>query len=125
MCEFSLQRINCGQATSVMSSDMANGFDEINIRLAYGMRCIGKCNSAAKTFCAIMNLPPPAKVERCNDILLSILIRVSSESMRNAVEDSVKNNNSNMDITAYFDGNWQKRGHTSLNGVVICYISRD
>ncbi|GFT72192.1 hypothetical protein NPIL_68801 [Nephila pilipes] len=35
-----LQCIYCGQATSAMSSDMTNGFDDINIRLAYGMRCI-------------------------------------------------------------------------------------
>ncbi|GFW73759.1 polynucleotide 5'-hydroxyl-kinase NOL9 [Trichonephila clavipes] len=27
-------------------------------------------------------------------------------------------NNSSRDITAAFDGSWQKRGHTSLNGVV-------
>ncbi|GFS80951.1 uncharacterized protein NPIL_62581 [Nephila pilipes] len=114
-----LQCIYCGQATSAMSSDMTNGFDDINIRLAYGMHCIGKGNSAAKTFCAVMNLPPPpAKFERYNDILLHSLIKVSRESMRNAVEDTVKNNNSNRDITAAFDGSWQKRGHTSLNGVV-------
>ncbi|GFU31892.1 uncharacterized protein NPIL_694341 [Nephila pilipes] len=112
-----LQCIYCGQATSAMSSDMTNGFDDINIRLAYGMRCIGKGNSAAKTFCAVMNLPPPpAKFERYNDILLRSLIKVSRESMKNAVEDTVKNNN--RDITAAFDGSWQKRGHTSLNGVV-------
>ncbi|GFT86935.1 uncharacterized protein NPIL_283961, partial [Nephila pilipes] len=114
-----LQCIYCGQATSAISSDMTNGFDDINIRLAYGMRCIGKGNSAAKTFCAIINLPPPpAKFERYNDILLRSLIKVSNESMRNAVEDTVKKNNSNRDITAAFDGSWQKRGHTSLNGVV-------
>ncbi|GFS69591.1 uncharacterized protein NPIL_102801 [Nephila pilipes] len=102
-----------------MSSDMKNGFDDINIRLAYGMRCIGKGNSAAKTFCAVMNLPPPpAKFEHYNDTLLRSLMKVSSESMRNAVEDTVKNNNSNRDITAAFDGSWQKCGHTSLNGVV-------
>ncbi|GFT72193.1 uncharacterized protein NPIL_68811 [Nephila pilipes] len=66
-----------------------------------------------------MNLgPPPAKFERYNDILLRSLIKVSRESMRNAVEDTVKNNNSNRDITAAFDGSWQKRGLTSLNGVV-------
>ncbi|GFT35810.1 uncharacterized protein NPIL_422681 [Nephila pilipes] len=106
-----------------MSSDKTNGFDDINIRLAYGMRYIGKGNSTAKTFCAVMNLPPPpSKFKRYNDILLRSLIKVSSESMRNAVEDTVKNNNSNRDITAAFDGSWQKRGHTSLNGVVsaIC-----
>ncbi|GFS73137.1 uncharacterized protein NPIL_693731, partial [Nephila pilipes] len=107
-----LQCIYCGQATNTMSSDMTNGFDDINIRLAYGMCCIGKGNSA------VMNLPPPpAKFERYNDILLRSLIKVSSESMRNAVEDTVKNN-SNRDITTAFAGSWQKRGHTSLNGVV-------
>ena len=29
-----------------------------------------------------------------------------------------------MDIDAFFDGTWQKRGHTSLNGIVTA-ISRD
>ncbi|GFT93838.1 hypothetical protein NPIL_576111, partial [Nephila pilipes] len=60
-----LQCIYCGQANNAMSSDMTNGFDDINIRLAYGKHCIGKGNSAVKKFCAIMNLPPPsAKCER-------------------------------------------------------------
>ncbi|GFT78596.1 uncharacterized protein NPIL_625271 [Nephila pilipes] len=91
-----LQCIYCGQATSEMSSDMTNEFDDINIRLAYGMRCIGKGNSEAMTFCGIMNLPPPpAKFERYNDILLRRLIKVSSESIRNAVEYTVKNNKNN------------------------------
>ncbi|GFS75513.1 hypothetical protein NPIL_478781 [Nephila pilipes] len=66
-----LQCIYCGQATCAMSSDMTNGFDDINIRLAFGMLCIRKDNSAAKTFCVVMNLPPPpAKFERYNNILL-------------------------------------------------------
>ncbi|GFU38652.1 uncharacterized protein NPIL_120921, partial [Nephila pilipes] len=91
-----LQSIYCGQAISEMSSDMKNGFDDINIRLVYGMRCIGKGNSAAMTFWAIMNLPPPlAKFERYNDILLRRLKEVSSESIKNAVEDIVKNNKNN------------------------------
>ncbi|GFS28392.1 uncharacterized protein NPIL_650401, partial [Nephila pilipes] len=110
-----LQCIYCGQATSAMPSDMTNR----NIRLAYGMRCLGKVNSASKTSCAIMNLPPPpAKFERYNDVLLRSLIRVRNDSMRNAVEETDKNNNSYRDITAAFDGSWQKSGHTSLNGVV-------
>ncbi|GFU62936.1 uncharacterized protein NPIL_584011 [Nephila pilipes] len=116
-----LQCIYCGQATSSMSSDMTNGFDDINIRLAYGMRCIGKGNSAAKTFCAVMNLPPPpAKFERYNDILLRSLIKVSSESMRNNVEDTVKNNNSNRDITAAFDGH----SYTWFGGAMLGYSAR-
>ncbi|GFU44588.1 uncharacterized protein NPIL_472501 [Nephila pilipes] len=85
-----LKRIYCGHATSAMSSDKSNGFDDINIRLAYGMRCIGKSNRAEKTFCAIKNLPlPPAKFERYNDVLLTF-----------------NNNNSKRDITEAFDDSW-------------------
>ncbi|GFU48182.1 uncharacterized protein NPIL_85901 [Nephila pilipes] len=113
-----LQCIYCGQATRAMSSNMSNGFDDINIRLAYGMRYIRKGNSAAKIFCAIMNLPPPpAKFEHYNDVLLRNLLKVRNESMKNVVEETV-NINSNRDITAAFHSSWQKRGYTSLNGVV-------
>ncbi|GFW54132.1 uncharacterized protein TNCV_4372061 [Trichonephila clavipes] len=79
----------------------------------------GKGSSAAKTFCAVMNLPPPpAKFHRYNGILLESLSKVSDASMKKTVEETVEMNNSNRDITAAFDGSWQKRGHTSLNGVV-------
>ncbi|GFV30924.1 uncharacterized protein TNCV_4013581 [Trichonephila clavipes] len=92
---------------------------DINVRLAYGLRCIGKGNSAAKTFCAVMNLPPPpAKFQRYNGILLESLSKFSNASMKRAVEETVEINNSNRYITSAFDGSWQKRGHTSLNGVV-------
>ncbi|GFX63691.1 uncharacterized protein TNCV_2183201 [Trichonephila clavipes] len=78
-----------------------------------------KGSSAAKTFCAVMNLPPPlAKFQRYNGILLESLSKVSDASMKKAVEETIKMNNSNRDITAAFDGSWQKRGHASLNGVV-------
>ncbi|GFS60157.1 hypothetical protein TNCV_2826751 [Trichonephila clavipes] len=35
---------------------------EVNTRLVYAMRCIGKGAEAARMFCGIMNLPPPDKV---------------------------------------------------------------
>ncbi|GFY03829.1 uncharacterized protein TNCV_1196091 [Trichonephila clavipes] len=38
--------------------------------------------------------------------------------MKKAVEEKVEMNNSNRDITAAFDGSWQKRDHASLNGVI-------
>ncbi|GFX61561.1 uncharacterized protein TNCV_2745361 [Trichonephila clavipes] len=102
-----------------MTSNSTNGVYDINVRLAYGLRCIGKGSSAAKTFCAVMNLPPPpAKFERYNGILLESLSKVSDASMKKAVEETVEMNNGNRDITAAFDGSWKKRGHTSLNGVV-------
>ncbi|GFT60636.1 uncharacterized protein TNCV_1789251 [Trichonephila clavipes] len=102
-----------------MSSNSTNGVYDINVILTYGLRCIGKGSSAAKTICAAMNLPPPpAKFQRYNGILLESLSKVSDASMKKAVEETVEMNNNNRDITAAFDGSWQKRGHTSLNGVV-------
>ncbi|GFX38380.1 uncharacterized protein TNCV_2343561 [Trichonephila clavipes] len=54
-----------------MSSNSINGVYDINVRLAYGLRCIGKGSIPAKAFCAVMNLPPPpAKFQRYNGILL-------------------------------------------------------
>ncbi|GFT20935.1 uncharacterized protein TNCV_3130891 [Trichonephila clavipes] len=92
-----------------MSSNSTNGVYDINIRLAYGLRCIGKGSSAAETFCAVMNLPPPpAKFQRYNGIVLESLSKVSDASMKKAVEETVEINNSNRDITAAFDGSWQK-----------------
>ncbi|KAJ4437158.1 hypothetical protein ANN_17293 [Periplaneta americana] len=38
--------------------------------------------------------------------------------MTNAIEEAVALNENSRDITAAFDGSWQKRGHTSLNGVI-------
>ncbi|GFT97122.1 uncharacterized protein TNCV_3857901 [Trichonephila clavipes] len=79
-----------------MSSNSTNGVYDINVRLTYGLRCIGKGSSAAKTICAAMNLPPPpAKFQRYNGILLESLSKVSDASMKKAVEETVELNNSN------------------------------
>lgn len=38
--------------------------------------------------------------------------------MRNAATEAVEENYGKNEIAAAFDGTWQKRGHTSMNGVV-------
>lgn len=38
--------------------------------------------------------------------------------MRVAAQEAVELNEGDRDITAIFDGSWQKRGHSSLNGMV-------
>lgn len=49
-------------------------------------------------------------------------LRAASEvydaSTRNAASEAIVENEGNRDVFACFDGSWQKRGHTSLNGVV-------
>lgn len=38
--------------------------------------------------------------------------------MRNAASEAIAINDVSNDIAAALDGTWQKRGHTSMNGVV-------
>lgn len=109
----------CNVGASCMTSKIANKGYDVNLRLAYGMRCIGRGQKAARTLCAVMNLPPPsAKFERYYGLLLGAVKEVAESSMKSAAEESIVENDGDRDIVAAFDGTWQKRGHTSLNGVV-------
>ncbi|GBO41839.1 hypothetical protein AVEN_268230-1 [Araneus ventricosus] len=110
---------SCFYSSSSMTSYISqNGYD-INTRLIYGMRCIGKGKCAASPLCAVMNLPPPpAKFERLNSSLCRALSSTCSKSMLKAVEGAVSRNDNSRDITVALDGTWQKRGHTSINGVI-------
>lgn len=66
-----------------------------------------------------MNLPsPPTKCLPYSDRLGSATEDVCFQSMRDAVEEAVVVNDGSRDISVAIDGTWQKRGHTSLNGVV-------
>ncbi|KAF8781873.1 hypothetical protein HNY73_012216 [Argiope bruennichi] len=83
------------------------------------IRCIGKGKTAARAFCAVMNLPtPPAKFERFNNSLSSALEKVCFKSMMKAVEGAVSLKDNVRDISVTLDGTWQKRGHSSMNGVI-------
>ncbi|KAJ4442111.1 hypothetical protein ANN_11977 [Periplaneta americana] len=74
--------------------------------------------SSLSTFCAIMDLPPPpTKFSKCMDLIYKAVSEVALESMSNAVREAVSESN-NTHLTVACDGTWQKRGHTSLNGVV-------
>lgn len=44
--------------------------------------------------------------------------RVCTESVKNAIEKAVCQNEGNRNIAEGFDGSWQRRGYLSLNGVV-------
>lgn len=92
---------------------------DLNIRLVYGLRSIGKGKAGADMMCAAMNLsPPPHRYFRYEEFLASVSDTVCKESMKNAVEDAVVINENSRDLAVAVDGSWQKRGHTSLNGIV-------
>ncbi|GFW88775.1 hypothetical protein TNCV_4972681 [Trichonephila clavipes] len=72
---------NCGESTSPMSSKISNKCYDVNLRLTYGIRAIGKGGAAARIFYGLMNLPPPpAKFERHNSLFLNVLKTISEDS---------------------------------------------
>ncbi|GFX22939.1 uncharacterized protein TNCV_2086471 [Trichonephila clavipes] len=92
---------------------------EVNTRLVYAMRCIGKGAEAARMFCGIMNLPPPpTKFSKYNKMLLGATKDVCDATMKDAVKEAVQENQNIRDIPVAVDGTWQKRGYSSMNGVV-------
>lgn len=92
---------------------------DVNIRYVYGLRCIGKGPTAGKLLAGIMNLPsPPNNFTKYTNIIGSAVKDVCLDSMNLALEEAVQKNENSRDISIALDGTWQKRGHTSLNGVV-------
>lgn len=82
------------------------------------MKCICKGERSAQTFCLLMNLPKPSTFRYYNNLLCSTAEEVRANSMRQAVEDGVTESNGYRDLTVVCDGSWQRRGHSSLNGIV-------
>ncbi|GFX97904.1 uncharacterized protein TNCV_4905551 [Trichonephila clavipes] len=92
---------------------------EVNTRIVYAMRCIGKGAEAARMFCGIMNLlPPPTKFSKYNKMLLGATKDVCDATMKDAVKEAVQEIQNIRDIPVAVDGTWQKRGYSSMNGVV-------
>lgn len=111
--------LKCERSTDSMSSKVIHNLYETNIRFAYAMRSIGKGVESAKMFNAVMNLAPPSHTfSQYNRKLSYALKEVAEASMRNAANEAVAINDNCRDIAAAFDGTWQKRGYTSLNGVI-------
>ena len=102
---------------------------EINYRATIAMREIGKGFTSLSNFCGFMNLPPPMNVKAFNDMqekIASAYTYVADGSTKNAVNEFIPTQgqgNENIeddigDITVSNDGSWQKRGYSSLDGVV-------
>lgn len=124
--EFNLICTSCGKDKSSLNSKSVSANDnvvlyDLNLRLVYGLRSIGKGYSAAKNICGIMNLPPPPTMYlRHEKVLADSTKTVCEQSMKLAVEEAVKENDrpEKRDLCVAVDGSWQKRGHVSLNGIV-------
>ncbi|KAG8255271.1 hypothetical protein J6590_108522 [Homalodisca vitripennis] len=96
---------------------------ELNTRLVYGFRCIGKGEEAAKT-CGVMDLSSPPAFKYYKKRIFEAVKQVCVEGFKHAVEETVvKNNNERDNLSILLDGTWQRRGHRSLNGVVTAVLN--
>ncbi|GFY36755.1 uncharacterized protein TNCV_2567171 [Trichonephila clavipes] len=83
------------------------------------MRSIGKGAEAGRMFCGVMNLPqPPTRFFPYGKRILNAAKLVYEDSIQNAAKEAICENEGNKNIAVAVDGTWQKRGYTSLNGVV-------
>ena len=92
---------------------------DVNIRSVYAMRRCGVGHSGLEKCCGIMNLPPP--VESKSYAALSNKISVAAQKVATCsmIEAAtILKQTVGLDIGVSVDGTWQKRGFSSLNGVV-------
>lgn len=119
---------NCAWMHLFWTSKRKEKSFEVNRRLVYGMRRIGKGHSGASKFCSVMNMPPPPRAKsfkKSSHVIAKHAKTVAMNSMKAAAEEvcSLKGNEDadgtdpvNCGISC--DGTWQRRGHSSLNGCV-------
>ncbi|GFT70576.1 uncharacterized protein TNCV_1133321 [Trichonephila clavipes] len=110
-----------GDSVEFSSSNFHEGTQiaTINTRFVYAMRSIGKGAEAGRMFCGVMNLPqPPTRFSPYGKRILNAAKLVYEDSIQNAAKKAICENEGNKYIAVAVDGTWQKRGYTSLNGVV-------
>lgn len=87
---FILKCSHCDFSKGFVSSKKSEPAPDINIRLVYAMRQLGKGNSGASKLCATSNLPPRSRKSAfaLQENKLSLAVsEVAHESMINAAEE--------------------------------------
>ena len=115
------QNKECMESLSFSSSPKSRFYD-VNRRSVLAMRRIGRGYTSMQKFCGIMNLPPPLRerhFQRHQRALQQAATVVATRSMNIAAEELLQEQ-SDGEVAVTFDGTWQRRGFSSLNGVFVC-----
>lgn len=121
-CQLSLSCLKCDRSNAFWTSseckpNPTEHYFEINMRLFYGLRCIGKGGEGGKVLCGMLNLPRPSTAyTKYTKTLRHCVSLVAEQSMIQATREAVIENDNCSDISIAFDGTWQKRGFRSKNG---------
>ena len=127
MCE------DCSNVTYIpFSTSGESKIYSINERVVFASRCIGGGYSSLEMFCAMCDLPSPTSRKTYSKYVKHISeksICCAQQSMESAREEirelTGASSDGIADILVSVDGTWQKRGFSSLFGVVfvIAYIT--
>ena len=102
---------------------------EVNLRSLTAFREIGRGLKSIKDFCRVMNIPPPMDkkaYKKSFNHLYRAYSAVALKSLESAASQviGIADDQGVTNVTASFDGTWQRRGCPSLNGVVSCISNR-
>ena len=95
---------------------------EVNVRAVYATRTYGLGHTALEKICCMMNMPRPMTVSNFSYTSNNLRDRtkiLAEKSMKKAAVEAKKHIGGIGDIGVSVDGTWQRRGYTSMNGVVI------
>ncbi|GFW03385.1 uncharacterized protein TNCV_4939181 [Trichonephila clavipes] len=126
--EFYIDCNSCAMQSTFKSSpvfESSNHDYEINTLITYAMRTLGVGLRGIKTFCSVMDLPPPVSQKSYDRILNNIKSAssiVAVASMNKVAKEEIAASETN-EICVSGDGTWKTRGHTSRIGV--CSIIGD
>jgi len=122
----------CNHMSTFLTSSKAGRFFEINRRVVLALHLIGRGLSDLEKFCGIINMPHPmarntfikhSTALHCAAMQLDQeSIRVAGEEMRRKVltdSPDLASLSGPVDIEVSVDGTWQRRGYSSLYGVVL------
>lgn len=93
---------------------------DINVRAVYGTRQTGIGYEHLKKLCCYLNMPEPMLSRNYSKIIEKLeesAKHVAEESMSNAAS-SLRGDSEFADVGVSVDGTWQRKGFTSMNGIV-------
>ena len=95
---------------------------EVSTRIVYALCTCGLGHAELERFCMIMNIPKPMTVVDfdaiSNKVRDSVKV-IADFSMKNDADELQRDSSQIVDIGVTVDGTWQRRGYTSMNGVVV------
>ena len=120
-------KCECGYSYDFYTSKSSahNSYD-INKGMVYTMRACGQGYAGLETFTAFMNMPKPMTANNYDKIVSQVtecVKSVAEQTIADAAEEIRNGQNPDssetvIDTAISCDGSWQRRGYSSLNGVV-------